>query len=210
MARPVGHIVVIGSSSTAIRLVEELERAGEQVLVLVVEDEPVGAAAYLLAVTDNDAANLEIGLVAQGIRPDLSIVTRLFDHDLAGRVENRLHLGTTRSVSMVAAPAFAAAALGRRTEVVYSIGRRVVIFTELQVKSGSVADEGVDPAGIDQPGAIRLLAVQRSGRAWDWGWRTRSSTLAVGDRIAVAATRGGLAALLQRIKPMTEEEHDGR
>lgn len=112
MAGPVGHIVVIGSSSTAIRLVEELERAGEQVLVLVVEDEPVGAAAYLLAVTDNDAANLEIGLVAQGIRPDLSIVTRLFDHDLAGRVENRLHLGTTRSVSMVAAPAFAAAALG--------------------------------------------------------------------------------------------------
>lgn len=32
------HVVVIGSSSTAVRLVDELERAGERVMVLVVDD----------------------------------------------------------------------------------------------------------------------------------------------------------------------------
>ena len=165
----------------------------------------VEGADALLAVTDNDAANLEIGLVAQGLRPELRIVTRLFDHDLAGRVENRLHLGTTRSVSMVAAPAFAAAALGRRTEVVYSVGRRVIIFTELQIRPGSTAEDGIDVAELDVPGSVRLLAVQRRGGSWQW--RPAPSRLVAGDRVAVAATRGGLAALLKRIKPLLEHAH---
>ena len=40
---------------------------------------------------------------------------------------------------MLAAPAFAAAALGRRREVIFPIGRRVLLFTEITVNSRSTA-----------------------------------------------------------------------
>ena len=65
----------------------------------------------VLAVTDDEAVNLEISLVAKDANPGVRVVARVFDHDLAGRVERRLKLGATRSVSMLAAPAFAAAAV---------------------------------------------------------------------------------------------------
>ena len=90
----------------------------------------IGRADAVLAVTDDEAVNLEIALVAKDANPAVRVVARVFDHDLARRVERRLQLGATRSVSMLAAPAFAAAALGRRREVIFPIGRRVLLFTE--------------------------------------------------------------------------------
>lgn len=91
----------------------------------------------MLAVTDDESVNLEIGLVAKNANPQVRVVARLFDHELANRVEHRLQLGATRSVSMLAAPAFGAAALGRRREVIYPVGRRVLLFTEIKVNAGS-------------------------------------------------------------------------
>lgn len=85
----------------------------------------IGRADAVLAVTDDEAVNLEIALVAKDANPSVRVVARVFDHDLASRVERRLQLGATRSVSMLAAPAFAAAALGRRRDVIFPIGRRV-------------------------------------------------------------------------------------
>ena len=70
----------------------------------------IGRADAVLAVTDDEAVNLEIALVAKNANTGVRVVARVFDHDLAGRVERRLKLGATRSVSMLAAPAFAAAA----------------------------------------------------------------------------------------------------
>ena len=79
----------------------------------------IGRADAVLAVTDDEAVNLEIALVAKDANPSVRVVARVFDHDLASRVERRLQLGATRSVSMLAAPAFAAAALGRRRDVIF-------------------------------------------------------------------------------------------
>ncbi len=67
------------------------------------------------------------------------------------------------------------------------------------------AEDGIDVAELDVPGSVRLLAVQRRGGSWQW--RPAPSRLVAGDRVAVAATRGGLAALLQRIKPLVEHAH---
>lgn len=152
----------------------------------------------VLAVTDSDAVNLEIALVAKGSQPEVRVVTRLFDHDLANKAERLLDLGPTRSVSMLAAPAFAGAAMGRRKEVVHPVGRRVLIFTELEIKPGSPAAAGVRPEQLSEPGARKLLAVRRAGA--EWSWRPGGAELVAGDRVAVVATREGLAQLLLRIK----------
>jgi Trk K+ transport system NAD-binding subunit len=155
----------------------------------------------VLAVTDDPAVNLEIGLVAKSVNPAVRVVTRVFDHDLAGRVERRLELGATRSVAMLAAPAFAAAALARRTEIIFPVGRRVVLFSELTVPAGS-ALIGRRLRSLDESGAMHVLACAAPGQAWSWHAGDRQARAE--DRLAVVATRSGLARLLLNLRRRVE------
>lgn len=155
----------------------------------------------VLAVTDDPAVNLEIGLVAKSVNPAVRVVTRVFDHDLAGRVERRLELGATRSVAMLAAPAFAAAALARRTEIIFPVGRRVVLFSELTVPAGS-ALIGRRLRSLDESGAMQVLACAAPGQAWSWDAGDRRASAE--DRLAVVATRSGLARLLLNLRRRAE------
>ena len=158
----------------------------------------IARADAVLAVTDDEAVNLEIALVARNANPDVRVVTRLFDHDLAARVERRLQLGATRSVSMLAAPAFAAAAVGRRSEVIFPIGRRVLLFTEITVSANSAAP-GRTLHELAEPGACKILACARTaGGPWEWGHDDHE--LIGNERLAVVATRAGLARLLRATK----------
>ncbi len=157
----------------------------------------IARADAVLAVTDDEAVNLEIGLVAKQVNPGVRVVTRVFDHDLATRVERRLELGATRSVAMLAAPAFAAAALARRSEVIFPIGRRVVLFTELSVPADSPLI-GQSLRRLDEAGALQVLAHGPVGQAWSW--QPGDPALQVDDRVGVVATRAGLARLLLRLR----------
>jgi hypothetical protein len=70
---------------------------------------------------------------------------------------------------MLAAPAFAAVALGRRQDVIFPVGRRVLLFTELTVSASSAAP-GRSLRQLEEPGASRILAWSRSsGTNWQWG-----------------------------------------
>ena len=162
----------------------------------------IGRADAVLAVTDDEAVNLEIALVAKNANPGVRVVARLFDHDLAGRVERRLQLGSTRSVSMLAAPAFAAAALGRRREVIFPIGRRVLLFTEITVSGRSTAP-GTLISKLEDAGASRILA-WASAPGDDWNWGPEDHRIEASDRLAVVATRAGLARVLRATKAPTE------
>lgn len=172
-------VIAEGSDATA------LETAG------------LGRAAAVIAVTDDDGTNLEIGLAAKELQDSVRVVIRVFDHNLAERIERKAGLGLTRSVSMLAAPAFAAAAMGRRFEVVVPIGRRVLLFTELTVPAGSPA-VGRSIGSVAGAESLRVLAIRRQA---DWSWQVSDGDLiAAGDQLAVVATRAGLARLLLAIK----------
>lgn len=158
----------------------------------------ISRADAVLAVTDDEAVNLEIALVAKDVNPAVRVVARMFDHDLANRVERRLRLGPTRSVSMLTAPAFAAAALGRRREVIFPIGRRVLLFTEIMVNPSS-AGPGKMIKQLEDPGAAKILALAQ-GTSEEWEWGHADHELAGNDRLAVVATRAGLARLLRTTK----------
>ncbi|WP_198671760.1 NAD-binding protein [Desertihabitans aurantiacus] len=220
--RPRHHVVVCGLGRIGTSVLQRLHdrnvavvgverdeegpgvRRARQLRVPVVVAEGTDAAALetaglaradvVLALTDNDAANLEIAMVAKEANPRVRVVTRLFDHALAARVERVLDLGPTRSVSVLAAPAFAAAALGRHSETVFPVGRRVLIFTELTVGSQVQLADGTRAATLSRPGAVQLLAVQQRGGAWRWD--VGGEELHPGDRVALVATRTGLAGLL--------------
>jgi TrkA-N domain len=60
-------------------------------------------ARVVLAVTDDDLANLETALNARALNPSLRVVMRLFSHDRAERDDRTLSIAISRSVSALAA-----------------------------------------------------------------------------------------------------------
>ncbi|WP_409485623.1 NAD-binding protein [Arsenicicoccus dermatophilus] len=147
----------------------------------------------VMALTDDDAVNLEIALVARSARDDLRLVTRLFDDELARRVQHRLAPGVSLSVSMLCAPRIVARALGRPIPQVPVAVRAepAALLAELLVEPGSEIVACL-PAQLDIPGHVRVLAVRRrageDAPAPAWTWPPTAAPLAPGDAIAVAAT----------------------
>jgi Trk K+ transport system NAD-binding subunit len=112
----------------------------------------------LLAVTSDDVANLQAALAARALRPDLRIVLRLFDADLAERVERKFGIHISRSLAALAAPAFVAALLERHMIGVIGIGRRVLPVTEVRVAAGSSA-AGRTVGEIERSCECQVLAI---------------------------------------------------
>ena len=74
----------------------------------------VNKADALLAVTSNDISNLEIALSAKGLAPKLPVIVRNQDPQFACSVQQVFEFEAVLSPTELAAPAFAAAALGGR------------------------------------------------------------------------------------------------
>jgi Trk K+ transport system NAD-binding subunit len=65
----------------------------------------------VVAATSNDLTNLQIGLAARGIRPDVHLVVRVFSDALADELNLAFAIRTTYSTSNLASPTLAAAAV---------------------------------------------------------------------------------------------------
>jgi hypothetical protein len=136
-----GHVVVAGLGTVGYRVAKELTERGYRVAAIEAdEDGPfvagaraIGAhvtiadvrqeeefanlsldrAIAFLALTDDDAANLEAAFTAMSLAPDVPVVVRCFDTGLAQRLESIEGITASRSVGRLAAPSFVAAALDR-------------------------------------------------------------------------------------------------
>jgi len=179
----------------------------------VLESAKIHRADALLALTSIDTTNLEAVLYARSVRPDLRAVLRLYDDDFAKAVYRTLRtahpaaLTRSRSVSHLAAPAFAGAMMGRQILGAIPVERRVLLFAAVVV-DGHPQLEGRTVAEAFRPGAWRVLALDTaargdhagteppgSGLVWDL---PHTYVLQSGDRVVLAATRRGLAELLGR------------
>ncbi len=153
------HIVVCGLGKVGYRVVRQLLDFGEEVVGI--EREPsrpfvsilqqggvpvivadarqrevltqagVQHASALVACTQDDLTNLDIALDARELNPDIKIVMRMFDAELAKKIERGFGIHTAFSVSALAAPAFAAAAT--RANVSYSFYMDDVLLNVSQV-----------------------------------------------------------------------------
>ncbi|MFD8420499.1 NAD-binding protein [Streptomyces sp. NPDC059466] len=189
----------------------------------VLEAAKIHRAHALLALTSADTTNLEAALYARTVRPDLRVVLRLYDDDFATAVYRTLRaahpqaLTRSRSVSHLAAPAFAGAMMGRQILGAIPVERRVLLFAAIEV-GGHAQLEGRTVGEAFRAGAWRVLALETgvggrrgdpaagggsgggaqrapSGLVWDL---PPTYVLRAGDRVVLAATRRGLAELSGR------------
>ncbi|WP_037647309.1 NAD-binding protein [Streptomyces flavidovirens] len=188
----------------------------------VLEAAKIHRAHALLALTSSDTTNLEAALYARTVKADLRVALRLYDDDFATAVYRTLRaahpdaLTRSRSVSHLAAPAFAGAMMGRQILGAIPVERKVLVFAALVV-AGYPQLEGRTVAETFRPGAWRVLALDTTapadrrpdlstphpadgeqrptGLVWDLhpGYVLQSQ-----DRVVLAATRRGLAELLGR------------
>jgi Trk K+ transport system NAD-binding subunit len=130
-----GHVVVCGSGQVGTRVIEFLRTLGLRVVV--VEQNPdatlvemaanrdldlltgdfskeavldlcnIREAHALVALTDNDTANLEVALGARARASHLPVILRVQDDIFAGSIARQFGISTTFSTSSLAAPAFA-------------------------------------------------------------------------------------------------------
>ncbi len=218
-----GHVVVVGLGNVGSKVVAQLHDLGVPV-VCVESDEHargvalarrfglpivfgdasredtlraayVGTSRALVAVTSNDVTNLEAGLHGRTIKDDLRVVLRLFDNDLAQRVQSSFGITISCSVSFLAAPAFAAAMVRREVLGTIPVGRSVLLIAEVPVRAGS-ALVGLPAAAIDSTEA-RLIAIHRAGSDVDLQVAP-DYALTTGDELIILATRSSLGAVLAR------------
>jgi Trk K+ transport system NAD-binding subunit len=184
-ARNLGMPAVVGDAPSE----RVLRRAG------------VDSAIALVTATSNDVVNLETAMQARAMRgEDLRIVLRLFDDDLAHRVSETLGNVVSRSVSYLAAPAFAVAMLEHKVLRTIAVGRHVLVIADVRVEPGSdIAGRPV--ADLERDGLSRVLALAERGTPrFSWQLR-RDRRLIAGDRLIVLATRAGLHTFLAGNRP---------
>ncbi|MEM6996317.1 MAG: NAD-binding protein [Myxococcota bacterium] len=133
------HIVLCGVGNVGVRVLEQCVALGEPVVAVerdedqrflskvrslgvpvvvgdmraaeVMAKADVAHAKSVIACTQDDLANLEAGLLARAEQPRIRVVLRMFNQNLARRLEDTLGVTTALSTSTIAAPAFAMAAL---------------------------------------------------------------------------------------------------
>ncbi|MEV0532516.1 NAD-binding protein [Kitasatospora sp. NPDC050463] len=218
------HVIVAGLGNLGTRVVAQLHGLGVPVVGLerdpqargisavralgvpvVVDDGPLEEqlrrarlkhSRAVVAVSGDDATNLEAALEARAGKRDVRVVVRLFDDSFARHVYATLDNAASRSVSYLSAPAFAAALMGREVLGTLSVFRHVLLIAELRAEEGG-ALVGMNRHDLEDPGGVRVIAVRLADRPhlYNWNYADRTRRLEPGDRIVVAASRSGLARL---------------
>ena len=217
------HVVVVGLGNVGTRVIDELADLGIPVVAVDKNDAAkgaqlartreipfivgdasqletlraasVGSCRALVVVSTDDVTNLEAALQARALKPDVRVVLRLFDGDFADRVQRAFGVTISRSVSYLAAPAFAAALLEREVIGTIPVNRRVLLLAEVPIVAASELD-GATMALTQDVGEARVLALV-TDEGHDTVWSPPASrVLAAGDVLIVVATRQGLGRLL--------------
>ncbi|GAA0686139.1 NAD-binding protein [Kitasatospora atroaurantiaca] len=167
----------------------------------VLEAAKIGRSTALITLTSNDNTNVETVLYARECNPEVRVVLRLFDDDLAGDIYRALRDSypqaetRSRSVSFLAAPSFASAMMGREVLGAIAVGRRVLLVAAVEV-AGNPDLAGRTVAETHRPGLWRVLAVALGDQGEPRWNPPPDQVLAEGDRLVVVATRAGLGQLL--------------
>jgi Trk K+ transport system NAD-binding subunit len=215
------HVVVCGLGNIGYRMVEQLHDLGVPVVAAELHESNrylpavrrlgvpllvgdirlpetlqslhVEKARSVVVVTSSDIVNLETALNVQALNPDIRVVQRLFDPDLAARVERAFGIHISRSPSALAAPSFAAAAAGEHVLATIAVGAAVLAVARLHVEPGCQA-QGRTVAELEAAAGSRVLVLEDDQGA---RWRPDGATPLVGGTELVAVVpRGELGRVL--------------
>jgi Trk K+ transport system NAD-binding subunit len=219
-----GHVVVCGLGNVGIRVVEELLREGEKVVVLERKQENafiaaarrLGAAVIVgdatipevlkqahapnaravVAVTSNELVNLEVVLLTREMNPHQRVVLRLIDPKLAELLRVSANVKRALSIPALAAPAFVAMLFGDRVRTLFMVQERLFAVVDLTVieEDAFLENQSVRTLAVD----YQLLPLALRTPGGEIRHRPFNRRLTKGDCLTVIIGLTELQRLLQR------------
>lgn len=165
---PRPDLVAICQPDTSPRLLDELAERGVRVILgdardpAVLEAAGMGQTYAVAAVVGDDLTNLQIGLAARNLRPDIHLVLRVFSDVLAERLSALFGINTAFSTSALAAPTLAAAAVLREVDHAFDVGERL-FATESLVVGPADPLAGRTVAELRERFGALVIALRRDG-----------------------------------------------
>ncbi|MFN8078238.1 MAG: NAD-binding protein [Kineosporiaceae bacterium] len=154
-------------------------------------------AASLAVLTNDDLANIEIGLSVRGLigERDFPIALRLFGRNLARVVGTMSEAWKPRSIAELAAPWFIGAALGMEVVGTFYVGSAPYMAARLRIREGS----GFEGISVDDFRVrTRVAAIQRAATGTLEFPPGRDARLDVGDVAYVVGHYEDLFEVLER------------
>lgn len=223
-----GHVLICGLGAIGYRVVEELLRYGEPVVVIerdagnrfvravrrlgapviigdagvagVLQEAHAATSRAVIAATDDDLTNLAIALLVRELHARHRVVLLMSDPDLAQLLREGADVRYALSVPMLAAPAFLASLFGDRVLSVFQV--RGQLFAALDVliqPSDPFVEQSVRAMSVDYRfQAVALLPAQEPPPHPFLARR-----LCAGDRVVGIIALADLQPLLRRQRPPT-------
>lgn len=165
------------------------------------------AARGVVICTNDEIANLEIGMIANSVSPNCNLVIRTFDPNLSDNVDQLLPYAHVLCAYALAAQVYVAAAFGENIATLFRLNDRTIIVTEYSVEAGDTLETlllsevaygyGVVPIlhhKVGDPGPNLLPPDDRR--------------LEVGDRLTILASSDSLQCIERGIRaPQTWHVH---
>src|SRR5262249_14017761 len=132
------ELVVVVELQTESATLEEIHHLGVPVITgnarhrKTLEQAGVSRARGVIVATDDDLANLDAALTARDINPTIRVVLPLFDDTLATKFASTFQMPAI-CVSRESAPAFIAAAAGRKVYQAFELGGHHLHVTDLTI-----------------------------------------------------------------------------
>lgn len=187
------HIIVSGEDALATTIIEEIERAGVNVVRLpeddfttmcdVLESADIADALAVVCAGDDDAANLEIALLARRSNPSVRVVARLANDVLRAAMAADNGPGAILDVAELTAPSVVEACLAHRTHPFEAAGTQFVVFGSEAPRAATLREIYGDLAPVaiihgensSSPGEIEVCP-------------TRNQRVLAGDRAVMIGT----------------------
>lgn len=224
-----GHIIVCGLGSIGFRVVEELLRYGEQVVVIerdagnrfvravrqlgapviigdagvraVLQEARAMASRAVIASTDDDLTNLSIALLVRELHACHRIVLLLSDPELARMLREAADVRYAVSVPMLVAPAFLASLFGDRVLSVFQLRERLFAVIDLLIQPDDpFVEHSVRAMSVD----YRLQAVALLPTQGPPPRPLLAGRLQAGDRLVAMIALTDLEPLLRRRRPAAD------
>ena len=203
------HVILFGLGKLGLRVLQQLIRLNE--LVIVVERDPnnpniayahrqgvpvrvgngreegllcdlnVEQAKSLIMATNDDLVNLEVAIDARKIRPEIRVVLRMFDQELAEKIRDSFDIHLALSAWELAAPVFATASSDRRIVNSFYVGEKLMVVAEMEIAPGSSL-VGMSVMDMHETGVLVLEVARGEVDAY---FPSPGHQLAAGDRVTV-------------------------
>lgn len=216
------HVVLFGLGKLGLRVLQELLRLDELVVVVekdatcpniayarrhgvpvrigmgreegILDELNLKDAKSVIMATDDDLANLEVALDARNVKDDIAVVLRLFDQELAAKIKDAFDINLAFSTSELAAPLFATASSDRSIINSFYVGRQLMLVARVEVANGGGV-VGKSIAEVRNEFQVLVLEVRRGSD--QRFFPEVEERLVAGDRLTVQSGPERLRAFQQ-------------